>query len=254
MERAENWIPNQRGWRGEVGMLVPGGYMLREYEEVVPDGIKFSKAILALTEGTPEGLKEMHNQIIVEAKKLNMAFKSDLICLGCTSGSFVAGPGFDKEIIKKIEKATGSPATTTISCVIELFKDMGIKKIVLAGPYTDLMFETEVRFFRDHNIDAVYVKGSGLGLVAIQDFYKYAMDQYSSYKLVKDAAKNVSNADCVFLSCMVSPLLGLADRLENEIGKPVISSMSSTLYGILKKLRIPDPIYHYGEVLTKPRL
>jgi maleate cis-trans isomerase len=254
MEKMEKGIPNQRGWRGEVGMLVPGGYMLREYDEVAPDGVRFSKAILALSEGTPEGLKEMGNQIEVEAKKLNMAFKSDLICLGCTSGSIIGGVGYDDEIIGRIEKASGSSATTTMSCVLEVFKDMGIKKIVLAGPYIDVIFETEVKFFAAHGIDALYVKGSGLGLVSIPDFYTYAMDPYSSYKLVKDAAKAAPKADCVFLSCMVSPLLGVADRLEAEIGMPVISSLSATLYGILKKLWIPDPVCHYGEVLTRPRL
>jgi maleate isomerase len=250
----DSGIPNQKGWRGEVGMLVPGGYMLREYDEAAPEGVKFSKAILWVTESTPEGLKEMHSQIEVEAKKLNMAFKNDLICLCCTSGSFIGGPGYDEQIIRRIEKASGSPGTTTVTCVLELFKDMGIKKIVLTGPYTDLVFEEEVKFFAAHEIDALYVKGSGLGLVKIPDFYTYAMDPYSSYKLVKDAAKAAPEADCVFLSCMVSPLLGVADRLEKEIGKPVISSLSATLYGILKKLWVPDPVYHYGEVLTRPRL
>lgn len=254
MEKPEMGVPNLRGWRAEVGMLVPVGYMLREYEMAAPEGVRFSRAILGIRENTPEGLKEMNKQIEVEAKKLNMAFKSDLICLACTSGSFIGGPGYDEEIIGRIEKASGSPATTTVNCVVELFKDMGIKKIVMAGPYTDLVFEAEVKFFAAHGIDALYVKGSGLGLVRIPDFYTYAMDQYSSYKLVKDAAKAAPKADCVFLSCMVSPLLVVADSLEKEVGKPVISSLSATLYGILKKLGIPDPIYHYGEILTRPRL
>jgi maleate cis-trans isomerase len=80
------------------------------------------------------------------------------------------------------------------------------------------------------------------------------MNPYSSYKLVKDGAKAVPSADCVFLTCTASPLLGMANMLENEIGKPVISSLSATLYGILKRLAIPDPIYNYGVALTKPRL
>jgi len=56
------------------------------------------------------------------------------------------------------------------------------------------------------------------------------------------------------LTCMASPLLGIADLLENEIGKPVISSLSATLYGILKKLGIGDPVHHYGQALTRQRV
>jgi maleate cis-trans isomerase len=53
---------------------------------------------------------------------------------------------------------------------------------------------------------------------------------------------------------MASPLIGVADILEEEIGKPVISSPSATLYGILKKLGIPDFVHHYGMALRRPRL
>jgi len=131
---------------------------------------------------------------------------------------------------------------------------MDIKKMVIVGPYTDSVFDVEVEFFRSKGIDAIYIKGSGLGLVEQSEFFDYMMNPYSSYGLVKDGAKTVPDADCVFLTCMVSPLLGMADILEKEVGKPVISSSSATLYGILKKLGIPDPVYHYGEALTRSRL
>ena len=247
-------IQSLKGWRAEVGILMPLAGMFREWEAVVPEGVRFSTALLGLVECTSEGLKEMANQIEVEAKKLNIGHKCDLICLGCTSGSFIGGPGYDQMLIERIEKASGSPATTTITCVLELFKDMGIKKIVLVGPYTDSVFDEEVKFLKAHAVDTIYIKGSGLRLVTMSEMWDYLMEPYSSYKLVKDGAKAVPDADCVFLTCMASPLLGIVDILEKEVGKPVISSMSATLYGILKKLEIPEPVYHYGEALTRPRL
>ena len=135
-----------------------------------------------------------------------------------------------------------------------LFKDMDIKKVVLVGPYIDSLFDAEVKFFEAYGIEALYVKGSGLGISKPAEFRAYGMDPYAGYKLVKDGAKADPSADCVFLTCTVSPLLGVADALEKEIGKPVISSNSATLYGMLKKLKIPDPVHHYGEALTRLRL
>ena len=254
MVEPQTQIKSLKGWRAEVGMLAPMGYMYREWEIVAPEGIRFSTALLGLTRTTPQGLKEMAKAIEVEAKKLNIGHKCDLICLGCTSGSFIGGPGYDQKLIDRIEKASGSPATTTTTCVLEVLKDMGIKKMALVGPYTDSVFDIEVKFFKSKGIDTIYMKGSGLGCVEQSEFFKYMMEPYSSYKLVKDGAKAVPDADCVFLSCMVSPTLGVVDILEKEIGKPVISSLSATLCGILKKLGIPDPVCHYGEALTKPRL
>ena len=247
-------VPYLKGWRGEVGMLVPVPGMLREYEAAAPQGIKFEKTILGLEAATPEALTEMANQIEIEARKLNMAYKCDVICLACTSGSFIGGAGYDQEIIERIERASGSLATTTTTCVVELLADMGINKIVLVGPYTDPIFDAEVKFFEANGIEAIYVKGSGLGLVTLEEFRAFIMDPYSGYKLVRDGAKADPSADCIFFTCMASPLLGLADILEQEIGKPVISSLSATLYGILKKLGISDPVNNYGEGLRRPRL
>jgi len=245
-------IQSLKGWRAEVGILAPLSWMYREWEVLAPEGIKFSTALMGLETHTTEALKGLVNAVEAEAKKINQGRKCDLICFGCTSGSFIGGPGYDQMIIERIEKASGSPATTTITCVLELFKDMGIKKIALVGPYPDSTFEEEVKFLKDNGIETLYWKG--LGSVNMSEYWDFSMNPYSSYKLVKDGANAAPDADCVFLTCMVSPLLGIVDVLEKEVGKPVISSPSATLYGILKKLGIPDPVYHYGEALTRPRL
>lgn len=245
-------IYHAKGWRAEVGMLAPLPGMYREYDVVAPEGVNFSKAILGIERCTPEDLKQMADAIEAEAKKLNLCVKSDLICLGCTSGSFIGGPNYDKEIIKRIEIASGSPGTTTTTCVLELFKDMNIKKIALVGPYPEDVFDVEVKFFKEHGIESLYVQG--LNCITMPQMWAYYTDPFVCYGLVKNAAKAAPNADCVFATCMMSWVLGIADKLEEEIGMPVISSPSATLYGILKKLRISDPVYHYGEALRRQRL
>ena len=252
MAESEMQIRCLVGWRAEVGMLAPVAGMYREWEVVAPEGIRFSRALLGHTAHTAESLKGMFDAIETEVTKLNTAHKCDLICFGCTSGSFIGGPGYDQMVIEKIEKASGSPATTTSTCVLELFKDMGIKKIALVGPYPDWTNEDEVKFLASSHIETLYHKG--LGLVSMTDYWDFGANPYSCYKLVKDGAKAAPNADCIFLTCMGSPLLGIVDTLEKEIGKPVISSLSATLYGILKKLEIPDAVCHYGEALKRARV
>lgn len=241
-----------KGWRAEVGMLAPASWMYREYELVAPEGVKFSTAVLGTEGNTPEQLKEMAETIEVEAKKLNLGRKCDLICLGCTTGSLIGGPGYDQQLIERIEKASGSPATTTTTCVLEIFKDMNIKKVVLVAPYLKETLDIELKFFEHHGIKTLHSKTLGLG--PISEYWDYGMDPDGIYKLVKEGGKMAAEADCVFASCMVTHIVGMVDILEEEIGKPIISSPSATLYGILKKLGIPDPVYHYGEALTRSRL
>lgn len=247
-----NEIPVLKGWRAEIGALTPMTWMCREWDAAAPEGVRFSRAALGLEEHTAEGLKDLADAVEVEAKKLNQGRKCDLMVFACTSGGFIGGTGHANFIIDKIERASGSPATTTISCVLEVFKDMGVKKIALVGPYPDFTFEAEVKFLEANGIETLYWKG--LGLVDMSEYWEFSMNPYSAYKLVKEGAKAAPDADCVFLTCMISPLLGVADIFEKEIKKPIISSLSASLYGILKKVGIPDPVYHYGEALRRARV
>ncbi len=246
-----NHVPSLRGWRAEVGVLTPMTWMCREWEVAAPEGVKFSKAAMGHEEHTAQALKDLADAVEAESKKLNHGRKCDLIVFACTSGGFIEGPQHAQKLINKIERASGSPATTTISCVLELFEDMGVKKISLVGPYPDFTFEEEVKLFDAYGIETLHWQG--MGLVPMAEYWEFGMNPYSCYKIVKEGAKAAPEADCVFLTCMVSPMLGVADTLEREIGKPVISSQSATLYGILKKLGIPDPVYNYGEALRRPR-
>ncbi len=251
METAK-MVQGLSGWRAEVGMLAPLPGMYREWDFVAPEGVRFSTAIMGLGDVNPENLKKMAEAVEVEAKKLNMSQKKDLLCFGCTSGSFVGGPGYDQTLIERIEKASGSPATTTITSVLEILKDLGIKKIAMAGPYIDPILDIEVKFFKSHGIKVLSVKG--LQLLKTTQYWDYYMSPYQAYKVGKEAAKAAPGADCLFITCMMTTILGVADQLEQEIGMPVISSPSATLYNILKKLGIPDPVSNYGEALKRPRV
>jgi len=241
-----------KGWRAEVGMLAPVAGMYREFDILAPEGVRFSRAILGLEEVTPEALKKMSERIEEQAKRLNIGHKMDLMCLGCTSGSFIGGPGYDQQIIKMIEDAASVPATTTTTSLLVLFKDMNIKKIAMVGPYIKEVFDAEVDFFKAAGIETLTVKA--LGYRKTEEFWDYRHNPYPVYALIKEGNKAAPNADCVFVTCGWSSIMGIVDIAEKEIGKPVISSCSATLYNILKMLNIPDLVYHYGEALMRVRL
>jgi maleate isomerase len=241
-----------KGWRAEVGLLAPVPAMYREFDILAPEGVRFSRAILGLEEVTPEALKRMADNIVTEAKKLNMGHKMDLICLGCTSGSFIGGPGYDQKIIKKIEDATGVTATTTTTSVIELLHDLRAKTIAMVGPYIKEVFDAEVEFFEAAGFDILTVQG--LGYRKTEEFWEYRHNPYLVYKLIRDGHRAAPEAECIFVTCNWSAMTAIVDTAEQEVGKPIISSCSSVLYNILKILRIPDPVYHYGQALCQPRL
>jgi len=241
-----------KGWRAEVGLLSPIAGMFREYDVLAPAGIRFSRAILGMEAPTPDGVRKLTEFIPSEAKKLNLGHKMDLIALGCTAGSFIGGVGYDQKIVSLIEDAAGVPATTTTTAVIELLKDLGARKIALVGPYLKAMFDAEIAFLEGSGFEVLTVKH--LGFETLEEYWDFRHNPYPVYRLVREGHQAAPEADCIFVTCMFSQIMGIVDIAEQEIGKPVVSSCSSLLYGILKALQIPDPIEHYGMALRLPRL
>ena len=236
------------GWRAKIGVLSPASNatIMREWNSALPEGVTCHEALMGLTEPTPEKLLEMRQRAVAEATKL--AYGSmDIILFACTSGSFMGGAGYDEDIIKELETAVGIPSTTTSTCVLTAFADLQVKKIALIGPYLKEIFNAEIQFFKDHDIDTLYV--NALEYRTQRDFILLYDQPYVFYRLAKEAYKSAPDADAIFITCTASPAIKVINILEQETGRPVISSCSASLYGVLKKLRIKEPIEQYGQLL-----
>lgn len=234
-------------WRARIGVLTPActPNMVCEWSGLLPPGVTTHEAIMGMVENNPEQLLQLKQRALVEAKKLADGLL-DIILFACTSGSFVGGPGYDRTIIEEIEKATGIRATTTSTCLLTAFEDLGVKNVSLIGPYIDEVFDREIKFFKANGVETAYCKG--LGLRANQDFTRLHEQPYLYYHMAKEAHRAAPDVDCIFITCMASPTRKVINVLEQETGKIVTSSPAVSLYGVLKQLGIREPIPEYGRL------
>ena len=86
--------------RRKLGILVPSSNITMEYEMPImsPQGVSFHFSRIPQTEDTEEQLEAMINYVPEKSELLAHA-RVDSIAFGCTSGSFVKGLGYDKEVI-----------------------------------------------------------------------------------------------------------------------------------------------------------
>ncbi len=234
-------------WRARIGVLQPNPNLTLtcEWAELMPEGITVSEALMGLPSVTAENLLEMRKSAVAEAKKLSDAMM-DIIVFACTSGSFVGGPGYDEDIIKELETAVGIPALTSSTCVRTACADLGVKSMALIGPYTKDIFDIEIKFFKENGIDTLYSKS--LELFEIKDYMRLHEHPYMYYRMAKEAYRQAPDVDVIFITCLCSPSSKIIYTLEMETGKPVISSCLATLYGVLKKLGINEPIEELGRL------
>jgi len=151
-----------RGWRGRIGLIfpAPGGAPDFEYHERVPEGVGIFIARLPFEACTVDGLSIM-GTFVEDAAALVAQAKVDLILFACTTGSLVKGPGYDKQLIARIEKRTGIPALTTSTAVVDAMNALKMKKIAVATPYSDEVNEAETRFLEGSGFKVSAIRGLG---------------------------------------------------------------------------------------------
>lgn len=232
-----------RGWRGKIGLIFPatGGAPDFEYHERVPEGVGVFIGRLPFEACTVDGLSRM-GDFVEEAAALVAQAKVDLILFACTTGSLVKGPGYDKQLIARIEKRTGVPALTTSTAVVEAMNALHMKRIAVATPYADEVNEAEKRFLEGSGFEVSVIRGLGnveptaMGAVRYEVMYRLAREVYSD------------DVDGLFISCTGISVLDIIDKLENDLGKPVVTSNQASLWAALKRLSIDTRLQGMGRL------
>ncbi|MGE0847153.1 MAG: aspartate/glutamate racemase family protein [Flavobacteriaceae bacterium] len=243
---AEQVTPSPRRPGGKrVGLVVPSVNAVVEpdFAWAAPPGVTFHATRVPLSATTPEGLREM-NRSVAAAAGLLAHLTPDLIAYACTSGSFVDGEAGLRAQTAQIADIAGCPVVTTSGAIIDAFGFLGIGRVALATPYRDEVNEAERAFFAGHGIDVLSVVGLGLSGQAIREVTPERV-----VELAHEA--DTPDSEALFLSCTDLRALEVVDRLEQELGKPVLSSNQVTLWGILRALGEPTRFSGLGRLLAQ---
>ncbi len=232
------------GWRAKIGIIIPSlnNTMEPELNRMAPRGVAVYCTRLLLEKGLPENLEKLAHDTEKAADLLKTADVTGIL-YGCTSGSLIKGVGWDQEIIRRIESRTGIPATTTSTAVIEAFKELRVKSVAVATPYVDEVNRIEKDFFEAHGVKVVNIQG--LGYTTGAELHKESPE--TAYLFARKVDRK--EADCLFISCTDFAAIEVLNVLEQDLGKPAMSSNTVSLWAILKKLGIKERIDSYGEIL-----
>ena len=187
----------------------------------------------------------MNSEIVVAARYLS---KLDVAAIAycCTTGSFYRGSGWDNEILQLIESTSGgTPAFATSPSVVKALRSVGAKKISVITPYPDWNNEKLRLYLEAKGLEVLNVDGHpkpASGKVAIYNHDPEEIVEFASEKCSPDA-------DALLCSCTDWRSLEIVSRLEEHIGKTVITSNQATIWDIAKRLDVSGPIDGYGSLL-----
>jgi len=193
---------------------------------------------------TIDELEEMEEQMLEAAVRLADA-EVDVIGYGCTSGSLLKGKDHAGEIERKVTEKTGIPSVATARAVIDALSELRIKKLCVATPYIEEINELEKDFLEQNKVDVLNIKGSGIE----QNTEVGNKNPNVAYELAKEIY--VSEAEGVFISCTNFRTIEVIDKLEKELGVPVVSSNTATLWAMMMKAGTVRKLEGYGRLLLQ---
>jgi maleate isomerase len=231
---------------GRIGLLVPSSNTTVEPEfyRALPRGVTLHTARLFLTRIAPDAILGMVADMEKQAKLLASA-DVDVIVLGATAPSFLNGLGYDREIIGKLEAATGKRATTTSTALVDAIRHLGAGRVVLGSAYDEKVNGIARSFLQASGIEVVDMDGLSL----VDNLVVGRLSSDTAYDLALKV--NRPDVDAIVLSCTNWQTMDAIERIERETGKPVISTTQATIWAALRAIGYSEPIQGYGRLLRE---
>lgn len=142
------------------------------------------------------------------------------------------GSGYDTDIEARLEGVSDVPCVATAAAVRRAFDQLVIDRVAIATPYLDELNEIETEFLEANGVTITTIEGLSLatdteiGELTAETAYTQAKSVYQE------------DVDGVFISCTNYRTFEIIERLEADLGVPVVTSNQATLWNSLRNMDI----------------
>jgi maleate isomerase len=227
-----------------IGLLVPSSNTTVEPEfyRALPKDVTLHVARLYLAQIATDSIANIVSDIEIQSRALASA-DVDIIVLGAAAPSFLKGLGYDREMAKKIEAASGKRATTTSTALIEALRHLGVSRVVLGAAYDDKVNAIAKSFLEVNGFNVLGAHGLGL----VDNLVVGRLDVSSAYELARKIDR--PEAEAIVLACTNWKTMDAIERLERELGKPVVSTTQVSIWAALRAIGRIEGVPGYGRLL-----
>jgi maleate isomerase len=243
-----------------LGLIVPSSNttmekeipaMLKAREELIKDEkFTFHSSRMRMMHVTKEELAKMDTDSDRCALELSDA-RCDALAYACLVAIMSQGPGYhclSEDRLSKVAKENSSPVPVVSSAgaLIDGVKAIGAKKIAIVTPYMKPLTNMVIEYIESEGIKVT----DSISLEVADNLEVGRLDPLNLVNIVDRL--DVSQADAVVLSaCVQMQSLPAIQKVQDKLGKPVLSAAVSTVYKLLKELNLKPIVPNAGYLLSE---
>jgi maleate cis-trans isomerase len=230
-----------------VGMVKPTTVASGSHDALVgllPASVRMHTVYCGIKDGTVEEFQTVmpqYEQGVAEVA----ALKVDLIHSEGTPPFMLHGYGGEQAIVKRWEDKYGIPVFTSGMNHIRAIKALGASRIVGAG-YDSITGPVVERYFRDAGFEVIAIEKvratwDEVGLLTGDEMIA----------MMADVFRRHPGGQVMYLQGSKWPSLDVVERLEREIGVPVVQAVAARCWEIQLRLGLRRPVAGYGKLLAE---
>ncbi|MDE0920290.1 MAG: hypothetical protein OSA08_09365 [Arenicellales bacterium] len=220
-----------------IGIIYPGdGALDREFWSFAPKNVSLHFTRQPQGEG-PVSLTGMEalvddDSVEVCANSFNLITPS-VVAFACTSASFIRGLSGEADLRQRIERASGSVATTTSGAILAACRAMEIAQVAVLAPYVEEVSTKLGEFLEEAGVGVSRVCPMGL----VDGIADVSVDEVVRLGIAADT----SDSEGLVISCTNLVTIDAIDILEKVLGKPVVTANQATVWHACLLARVEWP-------------
>ncbi len=238
-------------WRARIGKVSPsrGDNYIYEFYKIVPDNILLTIIATTVKQLTPDNFTRAFDAY--EQAALTLAEEGvEILILGGGPVFVSQGPGSEEALCTRIGKATNLEVMTEFALAADACHSLGMKRLGIISPYREGLNELIKSYYEKKGFQVPLIRG--LGVERNIDIGNLPAD--AAFKLTIAAFQDGPEVDGYYITCPRWRSAADIEALESETGKPVVTTVQSSIWGAFQALGIEDRISGYGALLSEPKV